>query len=238
MGGPGLLVLWAGGRPSAKRLKPNVRSTVVRCALIWGVVIRRELWSIGLRFTAGLVGTPPFLVIGGRQRGGTESSIRKEGLSTCGNLESPVEVEKPGETCFESRTGPSRLVFCSARPTSCRPKFAINVGSSSSDLALHFNPRFYDYTAGGQNSIVMNSAPGGSWGREQRESHFPFKRGEKFTMSITHNGNSFGIKLPDDRVISFPNRLGRDSYDHVSFYGDIQIFSIKAEVGGAGQASF
>ncbi|XP_015215061.2 beta-galactoside-binding lectin-like isoform X1 [Lepisosteus oculatus] len=117
-------------------------------------------------------------------------------------------------------------------------RFAINVGSSSSDLALHFNPRFYYYTTGGQNSIVMNSARGGSWGSEQQESHFPFKRGEKFTMSITHNGNSFGIKLPDDRVISFPNRLGRDSYDHVSFDGEIRIFSIKAEVGGAGQASF
>ncbi|XP_069052914.1 beta-galactoside-binding lectin-like isoform X2 [Lepisosteus oculatus] len=131
-----------------------------------------------------------------------------------------------------------RILALDRKPSTSGRRFAINVGSSSSDLALHFNPRFYYYTTGGQNSIVMNSARGGSWGSEQQESHFPFKRGEKFTMSITHNGNSFGIKLPDDRVISFPNRLGRDSYDHVSFDGEIRIFSIKAEVGGAGQASF
>lgn len=48
--------------------------------------------------------------------------------------------------------------------------FSINLGSSSSDLALHFNPRFTETV------IVCNSRCGNAWQAEHRDHHFCFSR--------------------------------------------------------------
>lgn len=48
--------------------------------------------------------------------------------------------------------------------------FAINLGNKSSDLALHFNPRF------NESVIVCNSLCSDSWQREHRDKHFIFHK--------------------------------------------------------------
>lgn len=49
--------------------------------------------------------------------------------------------------------------------------FSINLGYSSRDLALHFNPRF------NESVIVCNSKCSDCWQAEHRDRHLPFFRG-------------------------------------------------------------
>ncbi|KAG9337357.1 hypothetical protein JZ751_028777 [Albula glossodonta] len=105
------------------------------------------------------------------------------------------------------------------------PIFSINVGHSEDSIALHFNPRF-DF-GGDQNVIVCNSKQDGCWSDEHREGNFPFQLGEEFKMTISFDNDEFRIKLPDDHVINFPNRLGDDKYKHINVQGDVRINSFK-----------
>uniref|UniRef100_A0A673IK72 Galectin n=1 Tax=Sinocyclocheilus rhinocerous TaxID=307959 RepID=A0A673IK72_9TELE len=61
------------------------------------------------------------------------------------------------------------LLFCS---------FAINIGHSAEDIALHMNPRFDAH--GDQRTIVCNSLQDGNWCEEHREASFPFNQNEEF----------------------------------------------------------
>ncbi|MBN3323436.1 LEG1 protein, partial [Atractosteus spatula] len=105
--------------------------------------------------------------------------------------------------------------------------FSINIGHSENDLALHFNPRFNAH--GDSHTIVCNSRQGGAWGSEQRESVFPFQAGETFKVYITHNNDSFQVKLPDGNVVTFPNRQGDDMYNYFHMDGNAKFISIKVD---------
>lgn len=60
--------------------------------------------------------------------------------------------------------------------------FAINIGTSPDELALHMNPRF---DAHGDNRVVVcNSYQGGSWCQEFRPDGFPFNQGEEFKVGL------------------------------------------------------
>jgi len=50
-------------------------------------------------------------------------------------------------------------------------RFSINLGSSSSDLAFHFNPRF------NESVIVCNSRRSKAWQAEHRDKHLCFSKG-------------------------------------------------------------
>uniref|UniRef100_A0A7N5K2I6 Galectin n=1 Tax=Ailuropoda melanoleuca TaxID=9646 RepID=A0A7N5K2I6_AILME len=84
--------------------------------------------------------------------------------------------------------------------------FAINLGKDSSAIALHFNPRFDHH--GDVNTIVCNSKDAVGWGQEQRETAFPFKRGQKTQICIHFDKEQLTIKLEDGQEMKFPNRLG------------------------------
>lgn len=56
--------------------------------------------------------------------------------------------------------------------------FAINIGNSKDELALHMNPRFDAH--GDSRAVVCNSFHGGNWCEEHREGGFPFNLGEEF----------------------------------------------------------
>ncbi|MBN3309957.1 LEG protein, partial [Amia calva] len=65
-------------------------------------------------------------------------------------------------------------------------RFAIEIGHSDEDLALHFNPRFSG------RHIVLNSRQKWSWGQEQRETNFPFQPGKEFKVRVLQGGNPLG----------------------------------------------
>lgn len=102
-------------------------------------------------------------------------------------------------------------------------RFAVNLGSDADHIGLHFQPRFHDCDDGAV--IVCNSKCAGCWDSEQREHDFPFNKGDKFKMSITFKGDVFAIKLPNDSVIEFPNRLSLETVTFVSVDGDFKLVS-------------
>ncbi|XP_060723185.1 galectin-1-like [Tachysurus vachellii] len=102
--------------------------------------------------------------------------------------------------------------------------FSINIGHDKDSLALHFNPRF-KYKKD-RNTIVCNSNRGG-WGKELKEHSFSFHHNEAFKVVINFSNEQFHIKLPDGKMMSFPNRFGDDSFEHLFVEGDVIISSIK-----------
>lgn len=67
------------------------------------------------------------------------------------------------------------MLFCS---------FAINIGHSAEDIALHMNPRFDAH--GDQRTIVCNSFQDGNWCEEHREASFPFNPNEEFQARLMY----------------------------------------------------
>ncbi|KAG8436282.1 hypothetical protein GDO86_007405, partial [Hymenochirus boettgeri] len=101
--------------------------------------------------------------------------------------------------------------------------FSFNLGHSSSDIVLHFNPRLHEKT------IVCNSKRSNNWETEQRSSHMCFTPGSDVKVSIKFNGSNFEVKLPDGHEITFPNRFGFDKITYLSVIGDFKVKSFKYE---------
>ncbi|NXJ29772.1 LEG2 protein, partial [Dicrurus megarhynchus] len=99
--------------------------------------------------------------------------------------------------------------------------FSINLGCSSSDLALHFNPRF------NESVIVCNSRCSNAWQAEQRERHLPFFRGCTVKFLIEMLPDKFRVKLPDGDEVQFPNRHNYRKINFMSIVGGFKMTSLK-----------
>ncbi|XP_042200992.1 16 kDa beta-galactoside-binding lectin-like [Callorhinchus milii] len=104
-------------------------------------------------------------------------------------------------------------------------RFAVNLGTDPSRYALHFNPRFDDEVDGCV--IVCNNKEEGEWSTEQRDEDFPLKKGESFKISITFQGDVFEIKLPEDRVLEFPNRSCAEILTYLVIEGQVRVKGLK-----------
>lgn len=60
--------------------------------------------------------------------------------------------------------------------------FAINLGKDQENLLLHLNARFEAH--GDIRTIVCNSRNKGQWGKELRETNFPFQEGGSFEVRL------------------------------------------------------
>ncbi|NXY41310.1 LEG2 protein, partial [Ceuthmochares aereus] len=99
--------------------------------------------------------------------------------------------------------------------------FSINLGSSSSDLALHFNPRF------DESVIVCNSRCSNAWQAEHRDSNLCFSRGSTVKFTIEMVAEKFQVKLPDGHEIEFPNRHSYNKVNYMSIKGGFRVTSFK-----------
>ncbi|XP_060742263.1 galectin-2-like, partial [Tachysurus vachellii] len=105
-------------------------------------------------------------------------------------------------------------------------RFQVDLGSMSSELALHFNPRFH-YGDDKTPVLVCNSKCDGVWKQEQRETHNPFQPGSTFKVVVKHAGDLFEVMLPDGNMIEFPNRHGLEVITYIRIKGDISLTSFK-----------
>ncbi|NXG63094.1 LEG2 protein, partial [Hemiprocne comata] len=100
-------------------------------------------------------------------------------------------------------------------------QFNIDLGCSSSDLALHFNPRF------NESVIVCNSRCSKVWETEHRDDHLCFSKGFFLWIAIEMKADKFEVKLPDGYEVEFPNRHCYDKIDYMSIKGDFRLTSFK-----------
>ncbi|KAB5554296.1 hypothetical protein PHYPO_G00048720 [Pangasianodon hypophthalmus] len=120
---------------------------------------------------------------------------------------------------------PGQTLTVTGVPNPDSTNFAINIGNSPEELALHLNPRFSAH--GDNHTVVCNSYQGGSWCQEHRPDGFPFNQGEEFKIWITFTHDEFKITLPDNSEIHFPNRPGAEKYNYMLFEGGVRIHSIE-----------
>ena len=74
-------------------------------------------------------------------------------------------------------------------------RFEVNLANSRGDIVLHVNPRL------DERQIVLNSAPGGAWGVEERKP-LNVSRGDPFSVIIMVTEKSFKVKfISKDNII-------------------------------------
>ncbi|TRY60257.1 hypothetical protein DNTS_005919 [Danionella cerebrum] len=75
--------------------------------------------------------------------------------------------------------------------------FALNIGNSAEDIALHMNPRFDAH--GDQSTIIK----------------------------ISFTPEEFLVTLADGSEIHFPNRQGSEKYKYLHFEGEARIYGVE-----------
>ncbi|XP_054884721.1 galectin-6-like isoform X2 [Poeciliopsis prolifica] len=112
-------------------------------------------------------------------------------------------------------------------------RFRINLlcgESDSSDVALHFNPRF-----DGWDKVVFNSRKDGSWMSEEKIRRMPFSKGESFELVIMITSEGFQTKVDGKDFFLFPHRLPVEQIRAIQVAGDVSIQTINIIGGGGGE---
>jgi hypothetical protein len=107
-------------------------------------------------------------------------------------------------------------------------RFDVNLANRRGDILLHFNPRFND------NVVVLNSAPSGSWGAEDRKP-LTFGRGQPFTLIIMVTEHGFKIAINNQHFADYPHRLPFNAADLVTVKGDVNLTYVHVYPGMGGQ---
>ncbi|XP_026048034.1 galectin-4-like [Astatotilapia calliptera] len=111
-------------------------------------------------------------------------------------------------------------------------RFFINLicgESESSDIALHFNPRF-----DGRDKVVFNTCQNGSWGSEDKIHKMPFRKGEHFEMVIIVTLQGYQIKVNGIDFHIFQHRIPMEQVRGLQIAGDVSIQTINFIGGGMG----
>ncbi|XP_075956828.1 galectin-4-like [Anarhichas minor] len=101
--------------------------------------------------------------------------------------------------------------------------------SESSDIALHFNPRF-----DGRDKVVFNSCQEGSWGSEDKIRDMPFCKGQAFEMVIMATSQGYQFKVNGNDFYTFEHRLPLERVRAMQIAGDVCIQTINIIGGGMG----
>uniref|UniRef100_A0A3Q3W3K6 Galectin n=1 Tax=Mola mola TaxID=94237 RepID=A0A3Q3W3K6_MOLML len=90
--------------------------------------------------------------------------------------------------------------------------------SESSDVALHFNPRF-----DGWDKVVFNSYENESWGSEEKIRDMPFSKGQPFEMVIMVTSQGYQIKVNGTDFYTFQHRIPVERVRALHVAGDVSI---------------
>uniref|UniRef100_A0A8C6LSF0 Galectin n=1 Tax=Nothobranchius furzeri TaxID=105023 RepID=A0A8C6LSF0_NOTFU len=109
-------------------------------------------------------------------------------------------------------------------------RFVVNLlcgPSDSSDIALHFNPRF-----DGRDKVVFNSRVNGSWGSEEKTHSMPFSRGNAFEMVITISSQGYQFKVNGKEFFLLPHRISVERVRAIQITGDVSVQTVNVIGGG------
>ncbi|CAB1450412.1 unnamed protein product [Pleuronectes platessa] len=111
-------------------------------------------------------------------------------------------------------------------------RFFINLlcgESESSDVALHFNPRF-----DGWDKVVFNTCQNGGWESEEKVRDMPFSKGENFEMVIMITSQGYQFKINGRDFHMFEHRIPLQRVQAMQIGGDVCIQTINVIGGGNG----
>ncbi|XP_054845020.1 galectin-1 [Eublepharis macularius] len=130
----------------------------------------------------------------------------------------------PGITCTDLHIAPGQRIAVKGEVPSGAKSFVINLGKKADDLIIHFNARFDAH--GDVKTIVCNSKSGGQWGKEHRESNFPFQEGSTAEIIFAHDKNEVTITLPGNHQFKIPNSSGQEGIEYICVTGDVAFKGI------------
>ncbi|XP_061538298.1 galectin-4-like [Phycodurus eques] len=99
--------------------------------------------------------------------------------------------------------------------------------SESSDIALHFNPRF-----DGRDKVVFNSRQNNTWDAEEKIRDMPFGKGEAFEMVAVCSAQGYQFKINGKDFHTFKHRLPLARVCGMQIGGDVSIQTINVIGGG------
>uniref|UniRef100_A0A672IZ86 Galectin n=1 Tax=Salarias fasciatus TaxID=181472 RepID=A0A672IZ86_SALFA len=103
-------------------------------------------------------------------------------------------------------------------------RFFINLlcgEAESSDVALHFNPRF-----DGWDKVVFNTRQNNSWDSEDKVRSMPFSKGRAFEMVIMITSHGYQVKVDGKDFHTFQHRLPVERVRAMHIAGDVSIQTI------------
>ncbi|XP_020643411.2 galectin-1 [Pogona vitticeps] len=130
----------------------------------------------------------------------------------------------PGIVCTNLLVAPGQRFSVKGDIPSGAKSFVVNLGKSKDDLMLHFNARFDAH--GDIKTIVCNSKSKGQWGKEHRESNFPFQEGSTTEVFFTHDKNELTVTLPGNHQFKVPNSAALEGIEYACVEGDINFKGI------------
>lgn len=102
-------------------------------------------------------------------------------------------------------------------------KFEINLIGGNGDVLLHFNPRFKE------TAVIRNSSIGGTWGQEEREGGFPFKKDIAFDLVLVNEPYSIQIFIDNQRFGTFAHRTANPAFDYkgIRIDGELELTGLE-----------
>ncbi|CAF3500587.1 unnamed protein product [Rotaria sp. Silwood1] len=99
-------------------------------------------------------------------------------------------------------------------------QFEVNLANKRGDIILHVNPRIND------RELVLNSAPGGNWGNEERKP-LTISNGQQFNIIIMVTSQGFKIAVNNQHTADFNYRMPFTAADTVTVKGDVNLTNIQ-----------
>uniref|UniRef100_A0A2K6LZ91 Galectin n=1 Tax=Rhinopithecus bieti TaxID=61621 RepID=A0A2K6LZ91_RHIBE len=89
------------------------------------------------------------------------------------------------------------------------------------DVAFHFNPRFNENN---RRVIVCNTKLDNNWGREERQSVFPFESGKPFKIQVLVESDHFKVAVNDAHLLQYNHRVKQlNEISKLGISGDIDL---------------
>nr|XP_048304526.1 galectin-3-like [Myodes glareolus] len=131
-----------------------------------------------------------------------------------GALTVPYELPFPGGVM------PRMLITITVKPHA--NKFILNF-KRGNDIAFHFNPRFNENS---RRVIVCNTKQANNWGKEERQSAFPFESGKPFKIQVLVEPDHFKVAVNDAHLLQYNHRMRNlREINQMEISGDITLTS-------------
>ncbi|XP_037359282.1 galectin-3 [Talpa occidentalis] len=159
-----------------------------------------------------------------------------------GAYPSPGQPSAPGAYPaagpFGSPSGPLTVPYDLTLPSGVVPRMLITIMGTvrpnanrlvldfkkGNDVAFHFNPRFNEDN---KRVIVCNSKQDNVWGKEERQSAFPFESGKPFKIQVLVEPENYKVAVNDAHLLQYNHRMRNlQEISKVGISGDIDLTSV------------
>ncbi|XP_036055339.1 galectin-3 [Onychomys torridus] len=134
-----------------------------------------------------------------------------------GSLTVPYHLPLPGGVT------PRMLITIMGAVNPNANKFILNF-KKGNDVAFHFNPRFNENN---KRVIVCNTQEHNNWGREERQSAFPFQSGQPFKIQVLVEPDHFKVAVNDAHLLQYNHRMKNlREINQMEISGDVTLTSV------------